>query len=117
MTGCGRWKIRLMDISAPTPLAARPTVALGCLGEWLPSGIMDEAIALGFAPVLLHRLHGEMGGPGDGPREMLAATRQALGKIAHATAWGAGAVVATAEEAAAFSIAGFTWFTFDLAGL
>ena len=117
MAGGGRWNIGLMDIPAPTPLAARPTVALGCLGGFLPSGFMEEAITLGFAPVLLHHLHGEMGGPGDGPREVLAATRQALGKIAHTTAWGAGAVVATVEEAAAFATAGFTWFTFDLAGL
>src|SRR5438067_1420005 len=42
-----------MDIPAPTPLAARPTLALGCIGGCFPGGLLDEAIGLGFAPVVL----------------------------------------------------------------
>ena len=42
------------------------------------------------------------------------ATRQALGKSGCPKEWGAGAVVTSTEEAAAFATAGFTWFTFDL---
>jgi hypothetical protein len=103
-----------MEIPAPTPLAARPTLAFGCIGACFPAGLLDEACGLGFAPIVLHHFTGEMGSSDEGPREMLAATRQALGKSRCPTEWGAGAVVTSTEEAAAFATAGFTWFTFDV---
>lgn len=106
-----------MEIPAPTPLAARPTLALGCIGTCFPAGLLGEAVGLGFAPVVLHHLVGEIGSSDDGPREMLAATRRALEKSGLATEWGAGSVITSTEEAAAFATAGFTWFTFDLTTL
>lgn len=103
-----------MDLPAPTPFASRPTVAIGCLGEFFPSALLRELRDAGFAPVLLHRLAGEVGGPGDGPREMLAATIRSLEKAAPGVAWGAGCAIRSAEEAAIFATAGYTWFSFDL---
>ena len=106
-----------MDLPAPAPLASRPTAAIGCLDGYFPSGLLREVCDAGFAPVFLHRLSGVIGGAGDGPREMLAATLGALGKAGPLSAWGAGCAIRTAEEAAFFATAGYTWFSFDLAGL
>ena len=106
-----------MEISAPTPLASRATVAIGCLGEFFPTEFFREAIGAGFAPVFQHHLMGEPGSSEDGPREVLAATMRALGKAGLAAPWGAGCAVSTTEEAALFATAGYTWFTFDLAGM
>ena len=106
-----------MDISPPAPLGSRPTVALGCVGELLSLNLLREATEAGFAPVFQHHLLGEPGSSADGPREMLAATMRALGKAGHSAQWGAGCAVSTTEEAALFATAGYTWFTFDLAGM
>ena len=106
-----------MDISPPTPLGSRPTAALGCIGEFFPADLFRDATAGGFAPVFQHHFLGEPGSSGDGPREMLAATMRAMGKAGLATQWGAGCAVSTTEEAALFATAGYTWFTFDLAGM
>jgi len=106
-----------MDIPAPTPLASRPTVALGCLDGFFPSNLLRATQQAGFTPVFLHRLATEVGGPGDGPREMLAATMRSIEPTDPCSAWGAGCVVRMEEEAALFATAGYTWFTFDLAGL
>lgn len=67
-------------------------------------------------PVYLHHLGGKKAHAQTGPRELLAATRAALEQAEHVGAWGAGAVVSETEDAAAFAIAGCTWFTLDLAG-
>ena len=105
-----------MDIPAPTPLGSQPTVALGCVGGNFPRDLLREATDAGFAPVLQHHLLGEPGSSDDGPHEMLAATMRALGNAGHDARWGAGCAVGTTEEAALFATAGYTWFTFDLAG-
>ncbi len=100
-----------MELSAPTPLGQQPTIALGTpLGRVFP-----HPQSQGRAPVYLHRLGGEKARAYTGPRELLAATRDALSRSGHTGAWGAGAVVAETDDAAAFAIAGCTWFTFDLA--
>ena len=106
-----------MPLPAPTPLAARPTVALGCSGLHFPAEALGEARENGIAPVVMHHLTGEDGSADDGPREMLAATAAMLGKSGHTTGWGAGCVVRTTAEAAAFATAGFTWFSFELGNL
>src|SRR2546422_5090995 len=101
-----------MPLPAPTPLAARPTVAVGCTGLHFPAAALREARENGIAPVLMHHLTGEDGSAEDGPREMLAATAAALEKAGHSTTWGAGCTVRTNAEAAAFATAGSTWFSF-----
>ena len=106
-----------MPLPAPTPLAARPTVALGCTGLHFPTDALREACENAIAPVMMHHLTGEDGSADDGPREMLAATAAALEKSEHGTAWGAGCVVRATADAAAFATAGFTWFSFDLRSL
>ena len=106
-----------MPLPAPTPLAARPTVALGCSGLHFPTQALREAHEGDVAPVMMHHLTGEDGSADDGPRELLAATAAALGKAGHTTAWGAGCAVRTTADAAAFATAGFTWFSFDLGSL
>lgn len=105
-----------MRLPAPTPLAGRPTVALGCTGLHFPTEALHAVVKNGSAPVFMHRLTGEEGSGDDGPREMIAATAEALEKSGHATAWGAGCSVRSAAEAAAFATAGCTWFSFELAG-
>ena len=100
-----------MEISAPTLLAHQPTIALGTpLGR-----VFSHARVAGRVPVYLHALGGEKARAHTGPRELLAATRAALVQAGHIGAWGAGAVVSATEDAAAFAIAGCTWFTLDLA--
>ena len=106
-----------MPLPAPTPLAARPTVALGCSGLHFPTQALREAHESDVAPVMMHHLTGEDGSADDGPRELLAATAAALEKAGHTTAWGAGCVVRTTADAAAFATAGFTWFSFELGNL
>lgn len=105
-----------MPLPAPTPLAARPTVALGTTGLHFPADALREACENGIIPVLMHRLTGEDGSSDDGPREMLTDTATALAKAGHSGAWGAGCTVGTAAEAAAFATAGYTWFSFALGG-
>ncbi len=105
-----------MTLPAPTPLAARPTVALGCTGLHFPADAVRAARENGIAPVLMHRLSGEDGSADDGPREMLAATVAALKNTGHTGAWGAGCTVRTTAEAAAFATAGYTWFLFAPGG-
>ncbi len=105
-----------MPLPAPSPLAAKPTVALGCTGLYFPSDALRAACKNGIVPVLMHRLTGEDGSSDDGPRELLEATAKALADAGHATAWGAGCTIRTAAEAAAFATAGFTWFSFALGG-
>jgi len=78
---------------------------------------LSKARKAGVAPVLLHRLTGEDGSTDSGPREMLSATATVLEKSGHPAAWGAGGVVHTAADAAAFATAGFTWFSFELSNL
>ena len=58
-----------MRLPAPTPLAGRPTVALGCTGLHFPADALREARENGVAPVMMHRLTGEDGSGDDGPRE------------------------------------------------
>ena len=106
-----------MPLPAPSPLAAHATVALGCSALHFPTQALREAHRAGFAPVLMHHLTGEDGSADDGPREMLTATAAALENARHPTAWGAGCVVRTSADAAAFATAGFTWFSFDLGSL
>ena len=103
-----------MPLPAPSPLGARPTVALGCTGLHFPADAVRAARENGIAPVLMHRLTGKDGSADAGPREMLAATVDALKNAGHAGAWGAGCTIHTTEEAAAFAIAGYTWFSFTL---
>ena len=105
-----------MRLPAPTPLAGRPTVALGCTGLHFPADAMHAARENGIAPVMMHQLTGEDGSGDDGPREMLEATAGALEKSGHPTAWGAGCTVRTGAEAAAFATAGYTWYSFVLGG-
>ncbi len=105
-----------MRLPAPSPLAARPTVALGCTGLHFPADAVHTARENGVAPVFMHRLTGEDGSGDDGPREMLEATATALEKSGHTTAWGAGCTVRTEAEAAAFATGGYTWFSFALSG-
>jgi hypothetical protein len=106
-----------MSVPAPAPLAAQPTVALGCSGLHFPTEALREAHESGVAPVMMHHLTGEDGSADDGPREMLAATAAALEKTGHSTAWGAGCAVRTTEDAAAFATAGYTWFSFELGSM
>ena len=106
-----------MPRPAPSPLAARHTVALGCTGLHFPTDALREACENAIAPVMMHHLTGEDGSADDGPREMLAATAAALEKSEHGTAWGAGCVVRATADAAAFATAGFTWFSFELRSL
>ena len=106
-----------MSLPAPSPLAAQPTVALGCSGLHFPAHALRAAHEAGVAPVLMHHLTGEDGSVDDGPREMLAATAAALEKSGHSTAWSAGCVIRTSADAAAFATAGFTWFSFELGAL
>jgi hypothetical protein len=106
-----------MPLRSPSPLAAGPTVALACNGMYFPAQALREAHEGGVAPVMMHHLTGEDGSADDGPREMLAATAAALEKAGHSTAWGAGCVVRTTEDAAAFATAGYTWFAFELRSL
>ena len=103
-----------MPLPSPSPLAAQPTVALGCTGLHFPSDALRAAGEKGIAPVLMHRLTGEDGSNDDGPREMILATAEALEKSGHTGAWAAGCVVRTSADAAAFATAGFTWFSFEL---
>ncbi len=103
-----------MPLPSPTPLADKPTVALGCTGLYFPSDALRAAVEKGIVPVVMHRLTGEDGSSDDGPRELLESTAKALTDEAHSTAWGAGCTVRTAAEAAAFATAGFTWFSFAL---
>ena len=105
-----------MRLPAPTPLAGRPTVALGCTGLHFPADALRTAQENETAPVLIHHLTGEDGSGEDGPREMLIATAAALEKSGHTTAWGAGCSVRTEAEAAAFATGGYTWFSFALGG-
>ena len=106
-----------MPLPPPSPLAAHTTVALGCSALHFPTPALQEARTADIAPVFMHHLTGEEGSADDGPREMLAATAGALEKIGHSSAWGAGCVVRTSADAAAFATAGFTWFSFDLGSL
>lgn len=106
-----------MPLPAPSPLAARPTVALGCSGLHFPMQALSEAREANVAPVMMHHLTGEDGSADDGPREILAATAAALEKAGHPAAWGAGCAVRTAADAAVFATAGFTWFSFELGNL
>lgn len=106
-----------MPLPAPSPLAARPTIALGCSGLHFPAQAVRAAHKAGIVPVMMHHLTGEDSSADDGPREMLTATAAALEKAGHSTAWGAGCVVRTSAEAAAFTTAGFTWFSFELGNL
>jgi len=106
-----------VPLPAPTPLAARPTVALACLGEFFPADSLRDATAAGISPVFMHRLTGEDGSADDGPRELLAATAFSLEKAGFRSAWGAGCVVRNAAEAASFVTAGYTWFSFELTAL
>ncbi len=105
-----------MPLPSPSPLAARPTIALGCTGLHFPTETLRAAHDEGIAPVLMHRLTGEDGSSDDGPREMLEQTVKRLADDGHTTAWGAACKVQTAAEAAAFATAGYTWFSFNLAG-
>ncbi len=102
-----------MLLPAPSPLAARPTVALGCTGLHFPADALRAARENHIAPVLMHHLTGEDGTADAGPRELLAATAAALENAAHTAAWGAGCTVRTTADAAAFATAGFTWFSFE----
>jgi hypothetical protein len=106
-----------MSVPAPSPLAAQPTVTLGCSGLQFPAQALREAHEGGVAPVMMHHITGEDGSADDGPREMLAATAAALEKAGHPTAWGAGCAVRTTEDAAAFATAGYTWFSFELGSM
>ena len=106
-----------MPLSAPTPLAAHATLALACNALHFPTQALRETREANVAPVLMHHLTGEDGSADDGPREMLAATADALEKTGHSTAWGAGGAVRTSADAAAFATAGFTWFSFELGSL
>lgn len=107
-----------MDIPAPVPLGAQPSLAI--LAAPGLETFLHEAVALGRAPVLVHELGGEKERATVGPRELLERTRATLAKLAVADPalklerWGAGARVRTAEEAAQFAIAGCTWFSLDL---
>jgi hypothetical protein len=106
-----------MSLHSPSPLAARPTVALGCSGIHFPAQALRATHEAGVAPVLMHHLTGEDGSGDEGPRELLAATAAALEETGFPAEWGAGGVVRTSAEAAAFATAGFTWFSFELASL
>lgn len=106
-----------MPLPAPSPIAAEPTVALGCSGLHFPVQALNEARGVGAAPVLMHHFIGEDGSADDGPREMLAATAAALKNAGHTTAWGAGCAVRSCADAAVFATAGFTWFSFDMGAL
>lgn len=106
-----------MPLPSPSPLAARPTVALGCSGAYVPAQALRGAHENGIAPVLMHHLTGEDGSSDDGPRELLMATAGALEKSGHSTAWDAGCVIHSAADAAAFATAGYTWFSFELRGM
>ncbi len=103
-----------MPLPAPSPLAALPTVALGCTALHFPADALRAAREKGRAPIFMHRLTGEEGSNQDGPREMIAATAAALEKAVWADAWGAGCVVLTESETAMFAASGFTWFSVAL---
>ena len=106
-----------MPLPAPSPLAARHTVALGCTGLHFPADALREARENAVAPLMMHHLTGEDGSADDGPREMLAATAAMLENAGHPTAWGAGCAIRATADAAAFATAGFTWFSFELRSL
>ena len=108
-----------MPLPAPTPLASRATVALGRTGMHFPADALRETGdtgETGCAPVVMHRLIGTDGATDEDPREMLAATAEALESAGHESAWGAGCEVRTTAETEAFAAAGFTWFSFALGG-
>ncbi len=92
---------------APIPLGARPTVALG-----LP---FEPPFYTERAPVILHRLGGEKDRERCGPRELREATCAAFEKAGWPERWGLGGVCVEMDDAANFAIAGYSWFTFDLA--
>lgn len=98
-------------MTSPTPLGHQPTIALGA-----PFGRVDFTTAHdGRAPVILHRLGGEKDREQIGPRELRDATCAMLEAHGWPERWGLGGVCVELEDAGNFAIAGYSWFTFDLA--
>lgn len=98
-------------MTAPAPLGHKPTIALGA-----PFGRVDFCTPRdGRAPVILHRLGGEKERETIGPRELRDATCAALESRGYPDYWGLGGVCVELEDAGNFAIAGYSWFTFDLA--
>lgn len=98
---------------APTPLGYQPTFAIGApFGRFEPSQLTHTD---GRAIIFLHRLGGEKEREKIGPRELRESTCAALEIHGWPERWGLGGVCVELEDAGNFSIAGYTWFTFDLA--
>lgn len=97
----------------PTTFGAEPTIAIGApFGHLQPEELTN---AEGRGVIVLHHLGGEKEREKLGPGELRDATCAALDKADWPTRWGLGGVCVEMEDAASFGIAGFTWFTFDLA--
>lgn len=98
-------------MTAPTPLGTGPSIAIGA-----PFGCLDRVTPTeGRNAVILHRLTGERDREHYGPSELREDTSVALQKAGWPAHWGLGGVCVEMEDAANFAIAGYTWFTFDLA--
>ncbi len=104
-----------MEISAPVPLGMEPSMMI--LAAPGLEAFIRESAQLGRRPVLMHELGGEEERKSVGPRELLERTRTRLAKLEDGMLekWGAGARVTSVEEAGLFAVAGFTWFTLELA--
>ncbi len=100
-------------MNAPAPLGLCETVAVGApFGFVCPEDFVRDD---GRAPVILHQMGGEKEREFFGPRELRDATCARLERIGWPENWGLGGVCREPEDAANFALAGYTWFTFDLA--
>jgi hypothetical protein len=102
-----------MDIPAPVSIGDQPTTAI--LATPSMASFLQETAAAGRVPLLVHELGGEKERATVGPRELLEQTRATLAAKPFAGPWGAGGRIRTADEAAHFAHAGFTWLTLELA--
>ena len=98
---------------APMTFGQEPTVAIGApYGRVLADELVDPD---GRGVVVLHRLGWEKEREKFGPRELREATCAAFDKVGWPVRWGLGGVCVEIEDAANFGLAGYSWFTFDLA--
>jgi hypothetical protein len=102
-----------MDIPAPVSVGDQLTTAIPALPG--SEALLRECREAGRVPVVLHELGEEKERATTGPRELLERTQGWLGSVGGIERWGAGARVRTPEDAAQFALAGFTWFTLDVA--
>jgi tagaturonate epimerase len=100
-------------MTPPVPLEQCDTRSVGAPFGFLHVG--DFAATDGRAIVILHQLGHEKEREHHGPRELRDATCANLERSGWSGKWGLGGVCREMEDAANFALAGYTWFTFDLA--